>query len=721
MAWVPGVSVAIAAEGVKLNEIMFDPADDDARGQWIELHNSGEEAVDLSDWTIANRTGRSIVALPPWRLPPGAFLVVYFGGGENDRDFEDRSGSFVVARPAEPLQADHDDIGLYSGQPDAERIVDFVAYQFDGKRETSEAYMHALAAGIWTPGSVFDDAIFVEPENSIGRSGHGEDSDKPMDWWGRGGVDSLRPTPGASNTHPLGYELCGLTQSLALAAQLLGAPSAEMVAMFNRVIKQIREKHTDLLARGDGGLGTGEPQQQANGDIVVGNIRFVFKPKLEHNGANAGGLTHPPKTRGGQITIELSESALDAEWKMKDAVLHEIDHAAQFQSAQSGYWRDNDSAQSNGTRTRALKVHECNCYLSNLRLLCRFKVIGEFKEHSHDIDARIRFKVGKMEWYLNRAFESLAQFARNTASWDLFGESLANHLLAQRDMFLKAKIIGLRLPNDAEIEKGRPGTLTASERKAIFRQANRWNSISDENNRLTRADVLRLINSDINDLIKDLGKPPAPRVAQNPRNNPVAPKPPVQETAEARAERLRVAMIRQRAKDLERRRQIAKNARHHARTELASAKVTKEIAESTFKNEKDERQQKLKKKYLKHYNDAKKRFDDAHAAVVAIEKEQSKFKKKNKKELASARTSKSRRTHISGPHKAFNTDVGAQVYASLEHVTMSGDPSNLQAFHNRLTGYRDLFVENSAEAKTCNGWPTSATSLPSRSTSWTTI
>lgn len=690
-----------AAPAIKINEIMFEPDEDDPSGQWVELYNADENSAALKGWSLANRTGKAIAALPAWELPAGGYLVVYFSEGKNDDDFSDQAGAFYTSPEGTALHGDRDDLALYMAEPSEESIVDFVAYSVEGKREQNPSYEHAVAAGLWPVGTAFDDLAFMEEGNSIGRDGGSNDTNTPMDWWGQGGLDALLPTPGAANTHELGYELCGLTQSLALVSQLVGAPpKPETVENFRKALKQIREQHMDLIqGLGDSLLGNGEPQPQPNGDIIVGRIRFVFAPRLQHHGNNAGGKTYPPKELGGEIKVELSESALAEEWKMKDALLHEIGHAAQFQDALAGYWRGDRAAQSDSTQEKALKVHECNCYLSNLRLLCRLKTKGEFAEHAHAIDARIQFKVSKMEWYLNRAFESLAQFARNAETWALFGSRLADHLLSQRDQFLKAKVIAFKLPTEKERKAGKPGRLTKRERQAVHQQANRWNSLSGPGNQVTRADVNRLLNTDVDELIRELGAPPRPRQRVADTKGGKKKKEPVDEqaAAAARAEQARINKIREQEQDLERRWKIAESARAAASRELTAAKSFWEFAKDNLPN--NERNKKLREGYEQRYKDAKKRHKEAAAAARQLARELKTFRGEHKEELAYVAPATHRRTLISGPRQAFATDFGTHAYASLEYVTSTGDPDNLATFDHWIASYQDMVGDDTTEAQ----------------------
>jgi hypothetical protein len=62
-----------AAAQIVINEIMYAPSGDEP--EWVELHNPGPVAVDLSGWSIHDEGG-GIVALPTATIAPGGFLVL---------------------------------------------------------------------------------------------------------------------------------------------------------------------------------------------------------------------------------------------------------------------------------------------------------------------------------------------------------------------------------------------------------------------------------------------------------------------------------------------------------------------------------------------------------------------------------------------------------------------------------------------------------------------
>jgi len=65
--------------GVVINEVEPNPAGDDSGNEWVELYNAGTEAVDIGDWQIVTRHGRTASVTVPYGtvIQPGQFLVFY--------------------------------------------------------------------------------------------------------------------------------------------------------------------------------------------------------------------------------------------------------------------------------------------------------------------------------------------------------------------------------------------------------------------------------------------------------------------------------------------------------------------------------------------------------------------------------------------------------------------------------------------------------------------
>lgn len=71
----------LAAPGVKINEVLYNPAGEDAGNEWIELCNSGSTTVDLTGWTVqgAGTTWSTLFTFPSLSIAPGEHLLIGAG------------------------------------------------------------------------------------------------------------------------------------------------------------------------------------------------------------------------------------------------------------------------------------------------------------------------------------------------------------------------------------------------------------------------------------------------------------------------------------------------------------------------------------------------------------------------------------------------------------------------------------------------------------------
>lgn len=78
--------------GVIISEIMFNPAGDEPRTEWVELYNGGTTPADLSGWSLDDEDTTNWGVLPPGTLlQPGKVAVIYnsFFGLNTDTLFRD--------------------------------------------------------------------------------------------------------------------------------------------------------------------------------------------------------------------------------------------------------------------------------------------------------------------------------------------------------------------------------------------------------------------------------------------------------------------------------------------------------------------------------------------------------------------------------------------------------------------------------------------------------
>lgn len=113
--------------------------------------SSGEStSVDLSGYEITDEDGNLYALpqeLPP--VPPGAFVLIYFGEGTNDYDLsDDQAVLYTGSQLADVFEDAGDQVVLYSsGDHNAETITDLVAWGIAPEADAT----NAAAAGIWQP------------------------------------------------------------------------------------------------------------------------------------------------------------------------------------------------------------------------------------------------------------------------------------------------------------------------------------------------------------------------------------------------------------------------------------------------------------------------------------------------------------------------------------------------------------------------------------------
>jgi uncharacterized repeat protein (TIGR02543 family) len=61
---------------VRVTEIQYHPADDQASGDWLELHNAGSESVSVIGWIFRDDNDDHDFLIPEATLEPGGYLVL---------------------------------------------------------------------------------------------------------------------------------------------------------------------------------------------------------------------------------------------------------------------------------------------------------------------------------------------------------------------------------------------------------------------------------------------------------------------------------------------------------------------------------------------------------------------------------------------------------------------------------------------------------------------
>ncbi len=164
--------------------------------EWIELYNAGTENVYLNGWILTDQDGNTYT-IPDdlYYMPPGKFLIIYSGNGDNQYDFS--TGYAILHTGIENMwNDDGDDVLLiYNGH-----YIDYMAYSrgsgdLDVDSPPSGINFTLDGSGAWgcAPAPYLGGSISLVP--------NGVDNDRASDWYVSNGSSA---TPGTSNS-PLLY------------------------------------------------------------------------------------------------------------------------------------------------------------------------------------------------------------------------------------------------------------------------------------------------------------------------------------------------------------------------------------------------------------------------------------------------------------------------------------------------------------------------------------
>lgn len=165
--------ISILGNGVVINEVYADV--DSYRGiapnnQWLELYNSGDQIVDLFEWSIVDNSGQKLVVSKHIELAPGEFAVVVVSASTHNIYWQLPESAKLVAFGGifgDALQTTGDSLALYNND---HVLIDALSYGTD----TSIFSLGKAAAG-----------------DSLARIAPGVDTNSPEDW-----VRLDQPTPG---------------------------------------------------------------------------------------------------------------------------------------------------------------------------------------------------------------------------------------------------------------------------------------------------------------------------------------------------------------------------------------------------------------------------------------------------------------------------------------------------------------------------------------------
>lgn len=164
-------------EGLKVNEVLFDPDDADATYEFVEIYNAGSETVSLEGFVLEAAKGSwdENATLPAGiTLAPGDFYVI--GGGDV---------------PEQDYSASGLDLGNGT-DGDGVRLLDCAGLVLD-----TVLYGDELSDDIEGDGGATDVVPNPGGGSSIGRYQDGDDANLATDWYGY-----EIPSPGAPNDEP---------------------------------------------------------------------------------------------------------------------------------------------------------------------------------------------------------------------------------------------------------------------------------------------------------------------------------------------------------------------------------------------------------------------------------------------------------------------------------------------------------------------------------------
>jgi len=177
-----GILCEVSYGGVVINEVYYDPPGTDTGQEWIELYNSGIEAVELTGYDL-DPSDAPYYTFPEFTLSAGDYVVVHINATGTDTSTDLYDGGSTNMSNTQGV------IALFSSTThSADTIVDYVEYGAGGQANESKA----VSAGIWTEGDYVPD---VDEGHSLEYKGSGDNSSA---WF-----DQAVPTPGVDNSLPV--------------------------------------------------------------------------------------------------------------------------------------------------------------------------------------------------------------------------------------------------------------------------------------------------------------------------------------------------------------------------------------------------------------------------------------------------------------------------------------------------------------------------------------
>ncbi len=221
-AWSPTTgsftTTALVASSVVINEFHYKPADESTLGEFIELHNPGDETADISNWRLSNAISYSF---PPGTIiPPGGYLVV----AQDPAVILNQYGVTAIGPYSGGLSAKGERINL---RDQADNLVDRVEYAAgfpwpaapDGGGPSVERIHPSLdgnLAGSWRASGTIPDGDPPTPLIPLQESGWRffrgtSEASSPIQAWRDSNFDDATWETGQA---PVGYGVAGLNTTI---------------------------------------------------------------------------------------------------------------------------------------------------------------------------------------------------------------------------------------------------------------------------------------------------------------------------------------------------------------------------------------------------------------------------------------------------------------------------------------------------------------------------
>lgn len=409
---------------VLINEIQYGYNDFSS----IELFNSGNENINLKDWSITNSELQKLVTLPEIILGPKSYLTLdfYLGSGQNDTDLNDGKGKYYLDTGI--LRENEDNVALFNTSiPSENSLVDFVAYCNTKNCSKGLTYNIALSAEQWLNNNFI--SFFETPENGqfiIKRDKNSHDINAASDWTyytddeKNYDFDDISPEPFDFSQ----IELLARNKTIVASTQLL-AKECDYTEVLKKAIQMLKDSclEEDLLNEDIAKI---DPSALKGEDIkskfMHGDKKKVKKVALgsgievhmASGSANKRGETYPPESIDDTVVIEINTDKVDCDpEKMKAVLFHELIHEKQFRQKGTGFW-DKDGNRvgpigkdwhkdynTQDPRTMIADCAEVEAHLRTAQCMQKEQKLEAFKDYKKSIKEMLNTSKSQTEKYAN--------------------------------------------------------------------------------------------------------------------------------------------------------------------------------------------------------------------------------------------------------------------------------------------------------------------------------